>query len=141
MSSLPPPAPAAFMLLFRNTGPELYQHLSQTQRQQVITHWNEWFEKLLAEGKAVEGQPLEMDTRIVAGPGGGRIVDGPYPESKEAIGGYVKLLVSGLEEATAIAQRHPGLAYGMMIEVRELTPGCHLGVTTKTVTPQAAAAH
>lgn len=141
MSSTPSPAPAAFMLLFRNTGPELYHHLSPTQRQQVITQWNTWFEGLLAVGKAVEGQPLEMETRIVAGPGGGRILDGPYPESKEAIGGYVKLLVRDLEEATAIAQRHPGLAYGMMIEVRELTPNCHLGVVTKTATPQAAATH
>jgi hypothetical protein len=29
----------------------------------------------------------------------------------------------------------------MMIEVRELTPNCHLGVVTKTATPQAAATH
>ncbi|HEY8993426.1 MAG TPA: YciI family protein [Lacunisphaera sp.] len=141
MSSTPPPAPAAYMLLFRNTGPEVYQHLSPAQRQDIVTRWNAWFEALVAEGKAVEGQPLEMDTRIVAGPGGARIIDGPYPEAKEAIAGYVKLLVNDREEATAIAQRHPALAYGMMIEVRELTPGCHLGVTTKPVTPQAGAKH
>jgi len=136
-----PSAPAAYMLLFRNSGPEVYQHLSPAQRQEVITRWNDWFESLVAEGKAVEGQPLEDATRLVAGPGGTRIVDGPYPEAKEAIAGYVKLLVSGLDEATAIAKRHPALAYGMMIEVRELTPGCHLGVTTKPVTPQAGTKH
>jgi hypothetical protein len=135
------PQPAAYMLLFRNSGPEIYQNLSPAQRQEVITRWNDWFEVLLSEGKAVEGQPLEDATRIVAGPGGTRIVDGPYPEAKEAIAGYVKLLVSGLEEATAIARRHPALAYGMMIEVRELTPDCHLGVKTKPVTPQAASKH
>ena len=141
MSTQPSPAPAAYMLLFRNTGPELYGHLSPAERQEVIARWNQWFETLLGQGKAVEGQPLETSTRVVAGPGGSRIVDGPFPEAKEAIGGYVKLLVSGLEEATAIAQRHPALAYGMQIEVRELTPDCHLGVTTKATTPQKASQH
>lgn len=124
-----PPAP--YLLLFRNTGPENHRHLSPEQRQQLITRWNAWFEGLLGEGKATEGQPLELETRMVSGPGGGRVVDGPFPEAKEAVGGYVKLMVSSLDEATAIAQRHPGLDYGMMIEVRQMTPDCHLGVVTK----------
>jgi hypothetical protein len=119
------------MLFFRNSGPETHAHLSPEQRQQLVTRWNAWFEGLVAAGKATEGQPLELETRIVSGSGGARIVDGPFPEAKEAIGGYVKLMVSGLDEATAIAQRHPGLAYGLIIEVRQLTPDCHLGVNTK----------
>ncbi len=125
------PAPVAFMLLFRNSGPENHRHLSPEQRQQLVTRWNGWFDGLVSQGKATEGQPLELDTRVVSGPGGTRIVDGPFPEAKEAIGGYVKLLVSGLDEATEIAKQHPGLAYGLIIEVRELTPHCHLGVNTR----------
>lgn len=121
-----------FMLLFRNTGPETHQHLSPEQRQALVTRWNAWFEGLVSQGKAVEGQPLEIETRIVSGAGGTRIVDGPFPETKEAIGGYVKLLVGGLEEATAIARRHPGLDYGLIVEIRQMTPHCHLGVTTKS---------
>ncbi len=128
------PAPAPYLLFFRNSGPENYQHLSPEQRQQLVTRWNAWFEGLLSQGKAVEGQPLEMETRIVSGPSGARVVDGPFAEAKEAIGGYVKLIVSGLEEATEIAQRHPGLAYGLVIEVRQMTPDCHLGVNTKPST-------
>ncbi len=120
------------MLLFRNTGPETHQHLSPEQRQALVTRWNAWFEGLVSQGKAVEGQPLEIETRIVSGAGGTRIVDGPFPETKEAIGGYVKLLVGGLEEATAIARRHPGLDYGLIVEIRQMTPHCHLGVTTKS---------
>ena len=131
MPTAPTPPPAPYMLFFRNSGPDTHQHLSPEQRQQLVTRWNAWFEGLVAEGKAVEGQPLELETRIVSGPGGERVVDGPFPESKEAIGGYVKLLVGGLDEATAIAQRHPGLAYGLIIEVRQMTPDCHLGVNTK----------
>jgi hypothetical protein len=119
-----------YMLFFRNAGPETHAHLSANERQQLVTRWNAWFDGLVAQGKATEGQPLELETRIVSGPGGARVTDGPFPEAKEAIAGYVRLMVSGLEEATAIAQRHPGLAYGLKIEVRQMTPHCHLGVNT-----------
>ena len=139
MESEPTPAPAAYLLLFRNTGPENYQHLSPKQRQEIITRWNDWFDGLVAQGKATEGQPLEMETRIVSGAGGGRVMDGPFAETKEAIGGYVKLLVDGLEEATEIARRHPGLAHGLIIEIRELTPHCHLGVNTRSTVARPAA--
>jgi len=124
-----PPAQAPYLLFFRNSGPETHQHLSPEQRQQLVTRWNAWYDGLAAEGKAIEGQPLELETRVVSGTGGSRVVDGPFAEAKEAIGGYVKLLVSGLDEATEIAQRHPGLAYGLVIEVRSMTASCHLGVT------------
>jgi hypothetical protein len=120
---------APYLLFFRNTGPETHQHLSPSQRQQLVTRWNAWYDDLSAAGKAVEGQPLEMESRLVSGTGGSRVVDGPFAEAKEAIGGYVKLMVSGLEEATEIARRHPGLEYGLVIEVRSMTATCHLGVT------------
>ena len=117
-----------YMLLFRNSGPENYQHLSPDQRQELMTRWNTWYDALARDGKAVEGQPLELETRVVSGARGERVTDGPFAEAKEAIGGYVKLMVSDLDEATEIAQRHPGLPYGLIIEVRELTASCHLGV-------------
>jgi hypothetical protein len=131
METNPSPASVPYMLFFRNSGPEIYQHLSPEQRQQLITKWNDWFEGLVAQGNAIEGQPLEPETRIVSGPGGARITDGPFPEAKEVIAGYVTLMVSGQAEATEIAQRHPGLAHGLIIEIRPMTPHCHLGVTTR----------
>src|SRR2546423_2284964 len=78
-----------FMLLFRNTGPETHAHLSAEQRQQLVTRWNAWFDGLVAAGKATEGQPLEMETRVVSGAAGARLTDGPFAEAKEAVGGYV----------------------------------------------------
>jgi hypothetical protein len=124
------PIAVPYMLFFRNAGPETHAHLSADERQQLVTRWNAWFDGLVTQGKATEGQPLELQTRIVSGPGGSRVTDGPFPEAKEAIAGYVRQMVSGLEEATAIAQAHPGLAYGLKIEVRQMTPDCHLGVNT-----------
>ncbi|MGI8820435.1 MAG: YciI family protein [Chthoniobacterales bacterium] len=129
---------APYMLFFRNSGPETHQHLSADERQQLMVRWNAWYDALAAEGKAIEGQPLELETRLVSGRGGERITDGPFAEAKEAIGGYVKLLVSGLEEATEIAQRHPGLEYGLVIEVRGMDHQCHLGVTHHAAEPSAA---
>lgn len=117
-----------YLLLFRNSGPETHAHLSAEQQQQLVSRWNAWYDGLARQGKAVEGQPLELETRVVSGPGGGRVVDGPFPETKEAIAGYVKLMVADLEEATAIAQRHPGLEYGLVIEIRSMNAHCHLGV-------------
>jgi hypothetical protein len=121
----PPPIP--YLLLFRNTGPENYSSLSAEERQQLVARWNAWYDDLVDRGLALEGQPLQDGTRLVSS--GGRIVDGPFPEAKEAIGGFVRLLVNDLNEATEIAQRHPALAYGMKIEIRALTDDCHLGVT------------
>lgn len=121
-----------YLLLFRNSGPETHEHLSPEQRQQLMTRWNAWYDSLATHGKAVEGQPLELAVRTVSGAGGGRVVDGPFTEATEVIAGYVKLLVSGVEEATEIAQRHPGLEYGLVIEVRALTDDNHLGVTAGT---------
>lgn len=129
--------PTPHMLLFRNTGPELFAGLTVDERQGLLMRWNAWFDGLLATGEAVDGRPLEPEMRVVSGPGGERVVDGPFPEAKEAIGGYVLLMVGGLEEATAIAQRHPALPYGLMIEVRRFIDVCHLGVSAPRGRPKA----
>lgn len=128
--------PTPYLLFFRNSGPETHAHLSPEQRQQLMTRWNAWYDDLAAKGKALEGQPLELETRIVSGPGGERVTDGPFSEAKEAIGGFVKLLAGSLDEATEMAQRHPGLEYGLVIEVREVTASCHLGVTRRSTSAE-----
>ena len=129
METSSPAAP--YMLFFRNSGPETHQHLSPAQRQQLVTRWNAWYDSLATQGKAVEGQPLELETRLVSGTGGARIVDGPFAEAKEAIGGYVKLQVADFDEATAIAQQHPAFDYGLQIEIRQMVSHCHLGVKVR----------
>ncbi len=128
-----------YILFFRNSGPENHKLLTADERQQLMQRWNDWFETLVAQGKATEGQPLEPETRIVSGPGGSRVTDGPFSEAKEAIAGYVMLTVTSLEEATEIARRHPGLEHGLIIEVRQLTPHCHLGVRIRPRPEHAAA--
>ena len=122
--------PSPYLLLFRNTGSENHEHLSPEERQRLIERWNGWYVGLRAAGRAVDGRPLEVESRVVSGPGGERVTDGPFSESKEAVGGYVMLMVADLDEATNIARAHPGLEHGLIIEVRPVAETCHLGVTS-----------
>lgn len=113
-----------YMLLFR--GADWSKSLSPEEMQKVAGQWMAWFERLTTQGKAIAGNPLEPEGKLVSGRNGRVIADGPFAESKEAIGGYFLLRVNSLEEAIAIAQECPGLAYGVKIEVRPVAEQCPL---------------
>src|SRR5438094_9752810 len=85
-----------------------------------------WIERLTAQGKAKPGRALERRGAIVSGKNGRFVTDGPFAESKEAIGGYLVLDVETIDEAIAIAQSSRGLAYGGSIEVRPVAEECLL---------------
>src|SRR5919204_5827876 len=109
-----------YMLLFRGT--DLRKGLSSEELQKVTDNWMAWFKRLTEQGKAVDGNPLEREGKIVSGKD--RVVsDGPFAESKEAIGGYFLLDVGTIEEAIAIAKECPGLPYGIRVEVRPVAGG------------------
>ena len=128
-----------FMLIFRETNPAAYQALSADRRQALLEQWNAWYDGLTDSGKVDHGHPLEPEGRIVSGARGERVVDGPFAEAKEAIGGYFFLQVANLDEATAIAQGCPNLPYGMQIEIRPVSECCHLGKVNGRATQRASA--
>ena len=118
-----------YMLIFRGT--DWYKGLSAEQMQQIADNWMAWFNRLKDQGKAVAGQPLERDGKIVSGKD--RVVsDGPFAESKEAIGGYFLLDVATMDEAVAIARECPGLAYGIRVEVRPVAAECPIATQART---------
>ena len=127
---------APFLLIFRESTPESYRALTPEQRSQLLQDWNAWYDGLLEQGKAVHGHPLEPAGRVVAQ---ARVIDGPYAEAKEAVAGYFFLMVSGLDEATDIAQRCPNLQYGMTVEVRPVAGACHLARSLGRQTMKASA--
>jgi hypothetical protein len=118
-----------YMLLYRSS--EWYKTLSQEELQKLINQNKAWFERLTAQGKAKPGRALERRGAIVSGKNGRFITDGPFVESKEAIGGYLVLDVETIDEAIAIAQSIPGLAYGGSIEVRPVAEECPLDVRAR----------
>ncbi len=112
-----------YLLIFRES-PDVYAPLSAEQRQQLMQRWNEWYEGLAEQGKVEHGHPLEPGGRVVSGAHGQRVVDGPFAEAKEAVGGYFFLTVASLDEATEIAKRCPSLEYGLVVEVRAVASAC-----------------
>jgi hypothetical protein len=109
------------MLLFRGT--DWHKNMSPEEMQAAAGRFMAWFEHLKATGKAKAGQPLQNVGRVIS-KNGRSISDGPYAESKEAIGGYFILNVTDLDEAVEIAKQCPGLDLGLKVEVRPLAERC-----------------
>ena len=113
-----------YLLLFR--GNVWDRGLSPAQIQNVVADWMAWFERLKAEGKCLGGNPLEEEGKVVSGKQGRTVADGPFAESKEAIGGYFYLHVADENEAIEIARQCPGLEYGAVVEVRPVADVCSI---------------
>ena len=118
-----------YMLLYRSD--DWYNRLSHPELQSLMDQNKSWIEKLSAEGKAKPGRALERRGAFVSGKNGRYVTDGPFTESKEAIGGFLTLDVETLDEAVAIAQTIPSLAYGGSIEVRPIAEECPLDVRAR----------
>ncbi len=72
---------------------------------------------------AAEGlTPGTPGARVVASGKKRKVVDGPFAESKELVGGFYVIEVPSLEEAKAWALRCPvGMASADVLEIRQLT--------------------
>jgi hypothetical protein len=85
--------------------------------QSAIDSFYVWHEQLVAEGKFKPGQRLAREGKLVSPTG---VIDGPFTETKEVIGGYWFVVAESLEEAAAIVSRSPCLACGLSYEIRPL---------------------
>ncbi|MES2568950.1 MAG: YciI family protein [Verrucomicrobiota bacterium] len=112
-----------YLLIFRETAPENYEAMPVEEREELLQRWNHWYDGLAGEGRLQHGHPLEPKGRVVSHE---RIVDGPFAEAKEVIGGYFLVMAASLEEASEMAQGCPNLRHGMVVEVRPIAGGCHL---------------
>ena len=76
---------------------------------------------------ALDGlHPPVSGARVGFTAGKAKVLDGPFAEAKEAIGGYFLLKVNSLDEAVAIAKDCPGLPHGAKVEVRPVMEQCSL---------------
>jgi len=123
-----------YLLLYRSN--EWYKALSREKLQKVVSQNKAWIDRLAAQGKATPGHALERKGATVFGKNGRLVSDGPFAESKEAIGGYLLLNVETIEEAIAIAQSSPALAYGTSIEVRPVADECPLDIRARELARQ-----
>jgi hypothetical protein len=90
--------------------------------------------ELHARGQYVRASPLHAAstaTCVRVRDGKRIITDGPFAETREVLGGFYLLEVETMEEAIAIAARHPGQRFGG-VEVRPVLevhglPGAQIG--------------
>ncbi len=125
-----------YLLLFR--GNEWQKRLSPEELEKTLGHFMGWFEGLKEEGKMKGANPLYAEGKLVSGTHGRIVVDGPFAESKEAIGGYFLISVADESEAVAIAQQCPLLEYGSVVEVRPVAPECPLAHSLRAATSELA---
>lgn len=111
-------ATSEYLLLFRNTS--WHDGLSPEEIQQNLARFTAWFEQLRNDGKFKGGGPLVYDGKIVTDRN--VVIDGPFAESKEAIGGFLIIQADNLEQAVQIAEDCPGFKFGQTVEVRAIGP-------------------
>jgi hypothetical protein len=109
-------------MLLLHDAPDAYAGLSPEQMQRVIQKYVAWGEKLRSAGVLEGGQKLTDDSgRIMRGRNGSvRVIDGPYSETKEVLGGYYIVRADGYDEAVRLAGDCPHFEYDGTIEVRAI---------------------
>jgi hypothetical protein len=76
-----------------------------------------WFEEQSAAGAMKAGSRLGTGCRLVTRE---RVLDGPFTEAKEIIGGFWFIVADSLDEAARLASKNPCLAFGLSFEIRPL---------------------
>ncbi len=123
-----PSSPNEYLLLSRG---QWNPKKSSAEIQSAIDDFYAWYERLVAEGTFKPGNRLAMGTKLVTLTG---VIDGPFTESKEVIGGYWFIVAGSLDEAASIAAKNPCLACGLSYEIRpiELERGSAYRQTNET---------
>lgn len=93
------------------------------ERDVIMREYEQWVRDEMAQGRYVTGGKLDDSvtaTTLRERNGKPLVIDGPFSEAKEQIGGYHVIECRDRDEAIGIAQRIPTLRAGSAIEVREL---------------------
>ncbi|RYF42359.1 MAG: hypothetical protein EOO25_06945 [Comamonadaceae bacterium] len=100
--------------------------------QEAIDRFYQWHEACVGQGRMKPGQRLAVEGKRVSR---GKIVDGPFAEAKEVIGGYWFVNAASLEEAAALMSENPCIACGLEFEVRPIEPARASAYVTANETP------
>jgi hypothetical protein len=119
---MPSTSQSEYLLLFRNI--QLEQRLSMEEMQEAMQRLNEWLGRWSDRGQMIGGHPLGNEGKVVSGAKQRAVADGPFAESKEAVGGYVIVRAADLDEAVAIAEEWPLLDHDATVEVRPVRQQC-----------------
>ena len=109
---------AKFLLLLRG-GEDEWANYSPEQLQETMQRYYAWSAELRAKGRLHQADELKPGGKTVRARGGEMVIDGPYAETKEGVGGYYLIEAGDLDEAAQIAKGCPILLHNGLVEVRE----------------------
>jgi hypothetical protein len=107
-----------FLLIFRRDFTSKEAQPSPEQMQVHLKKWQDWLGGIAAQDKLA--RPLQRwdgEGRVVRQ--NLNVVNGPYAEIKEAIGGLILIKAADYDEAVAIANGCPILEFGGNVEIRK----------------------
>jgi hypothetical protein len=108
------------LLLYANEAG--WSNLSQAEQEQGMAAYRAYGEALRKAG-VYKGsnrlQPNSTATTVRLADGKSQVLDGPYVETKEQLGGYYLIEVPDLDAALSWAARCPGASHGT-VEVRPI---------------------
>jgi hypothetical protein len=109
---------ANFLFIYRG-GNEVESKYTPAEIQAFMQKWMDWIGEGFAKGWMVDpGDALKPGGAVVNAK---KVVsDGPFPESKEVVGGYSVIKTGSLKEAGEIAKGCPALLSGGAVEIREM---------------------
>jgi hypothetical protein len=112
-----------YVLMF-TSRPDLRGGISEQREHEVYRAIYQWFQDnadTIVDGGA-ELHPVETATTVKSDEGGElRVVDGPYSEVKEIIGGFSVIDVPDMDAAVALTRTWPALEFpGTAIEIRPM---------------------
>jgi len=108
------------LLIYSNEGQ--WQGLSKSETDQRMAAYLAYTEAMVKAGALVAGDRLQRaDTATTVRVANGKtnVLNGPYAETREQLGGYYLIDVADLDAALSWAARCPGAGYGA-IEVRPI---------------------
>jgi hypothetical protein len=107
------------MLIYSSDAPEEFERLSEDERSAITGEY-----MAIAGAPGVTGgaqlQPVSTATTVRVQDGRTLTTDGPFTETKEALGGYYLFEAADLDAAIELAARIPAARLGGAIEVRPL---------------------
>lgn len=106
-----------FMFIFR--GGSDASNLSPEESQNHMQKWFQWIEELRTKNIYVSGEALVPGGKMLSGQKA-MLMDGPFAESKELVGGYFIIKAASLDEAVKIANGYPDFRFNGAVEVREV---------------------
>jgi len=112
------------VMLLIYSDEEAWARMSESEQASCFGAYRAFSDALREAGAMAAGAPLQPSSaahtvRVAAGTP--QVLDGPYAETREQLGGYYLLDVPDMAAALRWAARCPGAAHGT-IEVRPLMP-------------------